>query len=285
MENPVNYASLIQLAVTFNFVFVVFRYQSEDKAKMLIDTLIEKWKEQFKEETNALFIAIQEMVNNKFSVFIENPVIKKYHDELKSNYKSFNKLISWYPRYLPRYCLMSGLYSLILLVLLAELNFKDPLYKAWQLFLGILVICQILYIAYYILLETITAFQEKKQLYEQKYMQQLIIFAGIIFMGYTAASCGLEIVDSKNLFYFSLILAFSPFLITFIYIIIFGIICIWKLHNFISQIEAFRSDFNKVVTQSQTGTYEYITQNKAESFEFYIPETKNTLNSDREEKQ
>lgn len=45
MENPVNYASLIQLAVTFNFVFVVFRYQSEDKAKMLIDTLIEKWKE------------------------------------------------------------------------------------------------------------------------------------------------------------------------------------------------------------------------------------------------
>lgn len=233
----------------------------------------------------SLFIAIQEMVNNKFSVFIENPVIKKYHDELKSNYKSFNKLISWYPRYLPRYCLMSGLYSLILLVLLAELNFKDPLYKAWQLFLGILVICQILYIAYYILLETITAFQEKKQLYEQKYMQQLIIFAGIIFMGYTAASCGLEIVDSKNLFYFSLILAFSPFLITFIYIIIFGIICIWKLHNFISQIEAFRSDFNKVVTQSQTGTYEYITQNKAESFEFYIPETKNTLNSDREEKQ
>ena len=136
---------------------------------------------------------------------------------------------------------MSGLYSLILLVLLAELNFKDPLYKAWQLFLGILVICQIVYIAYYILLETITAFQEKKQLYEQKYMQQLIIFAGII--------------------------------------------CIWKLHNFISQIEAFRSDFNKVVTQSQTGTYEYITQNKAESFEFYIPETKNTLNSDREEKQ
>ena len=55
MENPVNYASLIQLAVTFNFVFVVFRYQSEDKAKMLIDTLIEKWKEQFQEETNALF--------------------------------------------------------------------------------------------------------------------------------------------------------------------------------------------------------------------------------------
>lgn len=162
MENPVNYASLIQLAVTFNFVFVVFRHQSEDKAKMLIDTLIEKWKEQFQEETNALFIAIQEMVKNRFSVFIENPVIKKYHDELKNNYESFKNLISWYPRYLPRYCLMSGLYSLILLVLLAELNFKDPLCKAWQLFWGVLVICQILYNAYYILLETITAFQEKK---------------------------------------------------------------------------------------------------------------------------
>lgn len=92
MENPVNYASLIQLAVTFNFVFVVFRYQSEDKAKMLIDTLIEKWKEQFQEETNALFIAIQEMVNNKFSVFIENPVIKKYHDELKKQLQIFQQI-------------------------------------------------------------------------------------------------------------------------------------------------------------------------------------------------
>lgn len=280
MENPVNYASLIQLAVTFNFVFVVFRHQSEDKAKMLIDTLIEKWKEQFQEETNALFIAIQEMVKNRFSVFIENPVIKKYHDELKNNYESFKNLISWYPRYLPRYCLMSGLYSLILLVLLAELNFKDPLCKAWQLFWGVLVICQILYNAYYILLETITAFQEKKQLYEQKYMLQLIIFAGIIFIGYVAVICKLEIFDPKNLFYMSLILAFSPFLVTFAYIIIFGIICICKLHSFISQIEAFRADFNKVVMQSQTGTYEYVTQNKTGSFEFYMPDTENTSDSE-----
>lgn len=133
MENPVNYASLIQLAVTFNFVFVVFRYQSEDKAKMLIDTLIENGRNSFKRKRMPYLLPYKKWSITSFC-FIENPVIKKYHDELKSNYKSFNKLISWYPRYLPRYCLMSGLYSLILLVLLAELNFKDPLYKAWQLF-------------------------------------------------------------------------------------------------------------------------------------------------------
>lgn len=49
MENPANYSSLIQLAVTFNFVFVVFRHESEDKAKMLIDTFIEKWRKIFQE--------------------------------------------------------------------------------------------------------------------------------------------------------------------------------------------------------------------------------------------
>ena len=154
MENPANYSSLIQLAVTFNFVFVVFRHESEDKAKMLIDTFIEKWRKIFQEETNALFTAIQEMVYNKFSILKEKPVISKYHEELKKNYRSFQELISWYPKYLPRYCMMSGLYSLILLILLAELNFNNNLgVKTIELFLSFLVIYQLAYNGYYIIIE------------------------------------------------------------------------------------------------------------------------------------
>lgn len=271
MENPANYTSLIQLAVTFNFIFVVFRHQSEDKAKMLIDTLIEKWRTTSQEEMNAIFTAIQEMVNNKLSFLTQNPVIKKYHEELKSNYDTFNKLISWYPRYLPRYCLMSGLYSLALLTILAELNFDDSPNHKIHFFLSFLVICQIFYNGYYIVLETNTAFQEKQQ-HEQKYMWQLISFTLIVIIGVIAAFCGLEFNCAKELFYPSIILAFSPFLITYLYIIVFGITCIIKLQKLISQIEAFRIDFNNAVMGYQTGTYEYITESNNKSFEFCTPE-------------
>ena len=57
---------------------------------MLIDTFIEKWRKIFQEETNALFTAIQEMVYNKFSILKEKPVISKYHEELKKNYRSLH---------------------------------------------------------------------------------------------------------------------------------------------------------------------------------------------------
>lgn len=270
MENPANYSSLIQLAVTFNFVFVVFRHESENKAKMLIDTFIEKSRKQFQEETNALFTAIQEMVTNKFSILKERPVISKYHEELKKNYRAFQELISWYPKYLPRYCMISGLYSLILLSLLAELNFNDCLGgKTLQLFLSFLVIFQLLYNGYYIAIETIAIFQKKKQ-HEQKYMQQLIIYSVAILIGIITSFCEVEIVDAKKLFYISLILAFSPFIVTFLYIIIFGIICICKLYIFISKIEAFRTDFNKAITDlTPKETFEYVSHRNSESFEFY----------------
>lgn len=121
---------------------------------MLIDTFIEKWRKIFQEETNALFTAIQEMVYNKFSILKEKPVISKYHEELKKNYRSFQELISWYPKYLPRYCMMSGLYSLILLILLAELNFNNNLgVKTIELFLSFLVIYQLAYNGYYIIID------------------------------------------------------------------------------------------------------------------------------------
>ena len=270
MENPANYSSLIQLAVTFNFVFVVFRHESEDKAKMLIDTFIEKWRKIFQEETNALFTAIQEMVYNKFSILKEKPVISKYHEELKKNYRSFQELISWYPKYLPRYCMMSGLYSLILLILLAELNFNNNLgVKTIELFLSFLVIYQLAYNGYYIIIEIIAFFQKKEQ-HEQKYMQQLIIFFVAIVIGTITSFCEIEIMDAKKLFYISIALAFSPFIVTFLYIIIFGTICICKLYIFISKIEAFRADFNKVVTGlTPKETFEYVSHRNVKSFEFY----------------
>ena len=77
--------------------------------------------------------------------------------------------------------------------------------------------------------------------------------------------------EKKSLNHFiSIALAFSPFIVTFLYIIIFGTICICKLYIFISKIEAFRADFNKVVTGlTPKETFEYVSHRNVESFEFY----------------
>lgn len=120
MDCASNYTALIQLAVTFSFVFVVLRQESVNLADEVISAIFKKMRKKAREEGDSLisFIPYQSLdlcAQNRRSA------IEKDFNTVRSMFDLFYNLVHWKPKYMSSWCLFCGLYSLVLLFLYAEL--------------------------------------------------------------------------------------------------------------------------------------------------------------------
>lgn len=212
MDCASNYTALIQLAVTFSFVFVVLRQESVNLAGEVISAIFKNMREKTeKTVSNNLSFMPPESLGS--CAQDRRQSIQKEFQSVWSSFRIFLKLIHWKPIYMSSWCLICGLYSLVLLFLYAELSEN----VGFQIFFQSFVILSTFFNLYFLLLEAVQLLNKiNDEAFEQLYGRHLLLFLLILLFSFMSVlkfeePCGF--ISDRLLFMGSVALSFFPFIL------------------------------------------------------------------------
>lgn len=252
MEFACNYSALIQLAVTFSFVFVVLREESVNLASDVISSIFKNMRESLIKECgrNMEYIPVR-----SFDVcpVERREILKKEFNKVEAYFSIFIKLIEWKPVYMAPWCLLCGLYSMVLLFLYAELNGNQSYLTFFRVFVEL---CTLLHL-YYLILEMKRFFLNNgTEISHKSYTKPLFAFVGILalsaFCLFGEFSLGSPIVSIEFLFYWSLFLAFIPLITVGILSMLFLLLGYIYENLLYQNIDILNIDYNSAIREMRS---------------------------------
>lgn len=265
MENSYNYAALIQMAVTFCFLFVAL---PENAVKRVVD-FISMMLQNIRKEKEEYYTFMSELMPSYSLSNCPEYLIKNHHN-INNSLTFFNKLIHWNPTYMSPWCLFCGLYGLILLFLYAEQNDISSIMNFFLIFTELATIVNLIYL----LIELYNVFFSKEgKIIDCSYGISILfiisIFFTCLFCSTFDISIGQLFINSQILFYWSIVLAFIPFITTIILAFTFALLGYIYSDILYNQIEDFDTDYNSEIRKSkQESVFGFGSPKNSEEFSF-----------------
>lgn len=252
------------MAVTFCFLFVALPEKATDRIVNFISMMLQHIRKQ-KE------FHYRNMSNLMPSYSLNNCpeyLIKDYHC-LNKNLAVFDKLIRWNPIHMSPWCLFCGLYGLILLFLYAELSAKPIFMDFFLVFVELTTLVNLIY--FLIELYDVFLFTDGKKVdcsYGRAVMIFIIIFLTCLFCSFFGIT-GQLLISTQIIFYWSIFLAFLPFIITMILAFVFAVAS--YIYSFVlsSRMEDFNTDYNSEMRRlKKNSVFEFGSTKDNEGFSF-----------------
>jgi hypothetical protein len=251
MENSYNYAALIQMAVTFCFLFVAL--QKNEVLKRVVD-FISMMLQNIRKEKEQYYNVMTDLMPGYSLNECPDYLIKDYK-KINKSLTFFNKLIHWNPMYMSPWCLYCGLYGLILLFLFAELSEVSSIMNFFLIFIELSTIVNFIYFA--IELYNVFFSKEGKTIdcsYGKSVFILIMIFFICLFFSAFELSIGQLFISPQIIFYWSIILAFMPFIMAIILAFIFASLGYIYSDILYERIEAFNTDYNSEIRKKKQET-------------------------------
>ena len=266
MENSYNYAALIQMAVTFCFLFVAL--QKNDVMKRVVD-FVNMMLQNIRKEKEQYYSVMSDLMPGYSLNKCPDYLVKDYNNINKSLI-FFNKLIHWNPTYMSPWCLFCGLYGLILLFLFAELSEVSSIMNFFLIFIELSTIINLIYFT--IELYNVFFSKEGKNIdcsYGISVVFLIIIFLICLFFSAFEISIGQLLISPQIIFYWSIILAFMPFIMAIILAFIFAVFGYVYSDILYERIESFDTDYNSEIRKKgQEAVFGFGSPKSSEGFTF-----------------
>lgn len=250
MDCASNYTALIQLGVTFSFVFVVLREGSVNLAGDVISTIFKKMRDNTMKEGDH-FLSFIPNYSLELCAQDKRKHISRDLNEVTASFDSFMKLVNWKPKFMSPWCLICGLYSLVLLFLYAELNEN----VRFQVFFQVFVILSTVFNLFYIRLE-FKQFNKRvtSELNQQFYTGHLFLFILIVIVSFISLMIfekPCSFISDKFFLYWSIFLSFVPFIVVGLLAFCFFVVGKAREHTLCNKIEDLNIDYNNAVDEAK----------------------------------